>query len=214
VRYLPLLLLVSSVARAGEAPDWTRNAFTFGLDYGYGIWQLDRNHLAAQVGQADADTFVNEAQNTQTATVRIGFDILGYATVEGALTGTGWNLGCDCRGGGGFLPILLALHPLRFFVTDSERHFDVSLFGGVGYGIMGQDRGADGLIEELGVRVNYFFNAWFSLTAFSRWVFLGWKTFYVDYNHRDQPGASEPLPQGSGGDFWTLGAGIEMRFAP
>jgi hypothetical protein len=213
MRFLPLLLLASTVARA-EAPDWTRNAFTFGLDYGYGIWQLDQNRLAGQVGANDAATFVNEAQNTQAATFRVGFDILGYVTIEGALTGTGWNLGADTQGGGGFLPILLAVHPLRFFVTDTERHLDVSVFGGVGYGIMGQDRGADGLIEEAGVRLNYFFNAWFSLTAFSRWIFLSWKSFYINYNERSQPGNTETLPQGSGGDFWTLGAGVELRFAP
>src|SRR5579871_1997399 len=194
----------SGAASSGRtAPDWTRNAFVFGLDYGYGIWQLNQQQLASQVGATDAATLVNQSQNTQTATVRIGFDILGYATIEGALTGTGWNLFDATRGGAGFLPVLLSIHPLRFFVTG-ERHLDVSLFGGIGYGIMGQDRGMDGLIESAGIRGNYFFNNFFSLTVFSRWIFLNCKTFYVDYNHRDQPGASEPLPNSSGGDFWTL----------
>jgi hypothetical protein len=212
MRVLLLVLFASSVAWA-DAPDFHRNAFVFGLDYGYGIWQLDQNKLASQVNPADAALFVGESQNTQTASVRIGFDILGYVTVEGDLTGTGWNLGGSNRGGAGFLPFIVSVHPLRFFVTD-ERHLDVTAFGGLGYGIMGQDRGIDGLIWSLGLRVGYFFNAWFSVNVFSRWLFLDCSTFYLDYNDRSAPGASEPLPQQSGGDFWTMGAGIEMRFAP
>lgn len=211
MRLLPFVLLASSVAWA-DAPDFTRNAFVIGLDYGYGIWQLDANKLASQT-MGDSATFVNESQNTSTASFRLGFDILGYVTVEGDLTGTGWNLFSSNRGGGGFLPFLVSVHPLRFFVSG-ERHLDATVFGGIGYGIMGQDRGIDGLIWSAGLRLGYFFNSWFSANVFSRWIFLDCSTYYLDYNNRSAPGASEPLPQQSGGDFWTFGAGLELRFAP
>jgi len=208
-----LLTTVATAAEPADAPDFHKNAFTFGLDYGYGIWQLDRSRLESQVG-APGDVFVNEAQNTQTANVRVGFNILGYATVEADLTGTGWNLGGSNRGGGGFLVGGAAWHPLRLFVESPTRPYDASLFVGLGYGITGQDTGMDGFIWELGLRGSYFFNRWFGVTAYARWVFLNWSTFYLDYNHRDLPGASAPLPQGSGGDFFTLGLGVELRLIP
>jgi hypothetical protein len=55
------------------------------------------------VDPAGADTFVSDAENGHMATVRLGFNILGHASLEGTFSGTGWRLTEISRGGAGFL---------------------------------------------------------------------------------------------------------------
>src|SRR5690242_5070837 len=103
--------LVASPAVA--APNFSGGAVSLGLQYGPSAWALDAAQLGRQVGQGNADTFIAQAQGSHTGTLRLGYNILGHATVEAALTATGWNLGSVSRGGGGFLAGLVHWHPLE-----------------------------------------------------------------------------------------------------
>ncbi|MBL9038875.1 MAG: hypothetical protein JNG84_10195, partial [Archangium sp.] len=84
-------------------------------------------------------------------------------------------------------------------------------FFGVGYGIVGQRTGIDGLVLEAGFQADYFFTRFFGLGFFVRGVFLNGSSFYLDYNNRSLPGNTLALPQGSGGSFTTLGFTLQFR---
>src|SRR5438309_265113 len=104
--------LLASVALA-SAPKFSNGAVMLGVEYGVGFFNIDSAKLAAQVGEADTAVYKADLQNSHTATLRLGYNILGHATLEAALTGTGWNIFDPNRGGGGFLVGLVHWHPLE-----------------------------------------------------------------------------------------------------
>jgi hypothetical protein len=207
------LVLLPLIAWA-DPPNFSAGGFVMTLQYGPGFWGLDQKKLASQVGDSLAGTFVTDSQNSHTVSVEAGYNILGHATISAALTGTGWNLFDANRGGAGFLVGAVAWHPLELVFMKKERRpfgLDFSPFFGVGYGISGQTVGMDGLVFEAGLNVDYYFTRYFGLGLFARGVLLNWKSFYLDYNNRSQPGASIALTDPSGGSFWTLGLALHFR---
>lgn len=216
IRSVALLALCSSAVAFGlpPGPKFKEGGFHLGLEYGPGFFALDRPNLAVQVGQSNADVFVNEAQNTHTVAVTLGYNILGHASINANITATGWNLDKDTRGGGGFAGGYVAWHPLQLiFINKEERPIplDFNLYFGAGYGIVGQHTGMDGLVWMTGLNVQFFFTRYFGIGTFARANVLNWSNFYLDYNNRSQPGATLPLPKGSGGAFWHLGFSLILR---
>ncbi|MBI3180698.1 MAG: hypothetical protein HYZ28_01000 [Myxococcales bacterium] len=213
-RSVVLLAVLAPAWASAGAPDFSKGGLVFGLQYGPGSWLLDRARLTDQVGQPNADLFVGEAQGTHTASIRLGYNILGHATVEAALTGTGWNVFNASRGGAGFLVGIVRWHPMELVWRDQVRPvpIDASALFGVGYGIAGQDRGMDGAVLEVGVDADYWFSKAVGAGLFARGVLLQWSSFYLDYDNRAQPGATINLTRGSGGSFWTFGVALSFRF--
>ncbi len=194
---------------AVAAPEFSKGGLVFGLQYGVGLWGLDRNHLADQVGPAEADTYLRDVQNSHTASLRLGYNILGHVTLEGDLTATGWSLGDVNRGGAGFLAGVLHWHPMELIWRKQERPLpiDASLFFGYGAGLGGQNRGMGGPNTEFGVLADYFLGDSVALGLFARGIFLNWDTYYLNYDAKQ----SVPLPKGSGGAFWTVGLSLDFR---
>jgi hypothetical protein len=188
------------------------------LQYGPGFFKFDQPHIAQQLtdqgvtdAEASATVFVNELEGqwNHTGSARLGLNLAGHASVEAVLTGTGWNVTSVDRGGGGFLGGVLAWHPLQLFFQDN-RVVDLAAFGGAGYGIVGKSRGADGLYLTWGGTLDYYFSPSFYLGAFYRNIIPQFDKFYIDYDRRSEPGMTVPLPNQSGGSFWT--AGLTMGF--
>jgi len=197
-----------------DPPQFSKGGFLFSVDYGPGLWALDRAHLASQVPEPMANTFVTDAQSTHTVTLSAGYNIRGHASVAADFTATGWNLFDANRGGAGFLAGSVAWHPLELVWMNKEQRpfpIDASTSFGVGYGIAGQHTGMDGLVLEWSTKVDYFFSRYFGLGIFARGVFLQWDKFYLDYYGRSNPGATLALPKGSGGAFWHLGIALHFR---
>ncbi len=206
-------MLLGSVALA-DGPNFSGGGFLFSIQYGPGFFGLDRAKLSNQVGPDLANTFITDAQNTHTFGIHAGYTIKGHATISADLTGTGWNLADAGRGGGGWLTGTVAWHPLELVFMNKEKRpipFDFSPFFGVGYSIVGQHTGMDGLIFQTGVNADYFFTRYFGLGLFVRAFFLDYDKFYLDYYNRSAPGATIALPQHSGGTFVTFGIAMHFR---
>ncbi len=203
-----LVLLLSGTSQA-EVPKFDKGGFIFTIQYGPGLWALDKAQLDSQV-LGLGDTFIAEAQNTHTATLKASYSILGFASVGVDFTGTGWNVFDTTRGGAGFLAGTVAWQPLQLVWMKKEERplpLDASLFFGAGYGIAGQHVGMDGLIYEAGLQVDWFFTKYFGVGLFARGIFPQWDKIYWDFNNRQYVN----LPKGPGGSFWTLGLSLHFR---
>lgn len=209
-----VLLLCHCLVAWADPPKFSEGGAIFGIQFGPGIWALDEPGLTAQVGPQCpqcAHVYVTQAQNAPTLGVRLGYNILGHASIELNIVGTGWNVFNTARGGAGFATGNIAWHPLELiFINKPQRPIplDASMMFGVGYGIGGQQFGMDGLILQWGMNASWWFNRFFGLGAFVRGTFMMWKNFYLDYDNR----VSIPLPNGSGGAFWSPGIEVLFRF--
>lgn len=207
-------LLFLSLTASAAGPNFSEGGFLISVQYGPGFWGLDQPRLANQVGNDLAQTFITGVQNTHTVSLGLSYNILGHASVGVDLTATGWNLSEAYRGGAGMLVGKVAWHPLQLVWMNKERRplsLDVSPFFGVGYGIAGRSTGMDGVLFETGLNVDYFFNRYFGIGFFARFVFFDFRSFYLDYNNRTQPGNTLALKDGSGGNFITIGFAIHLR---
>lgn len=191
-------------------PRFSEGGFVMTVQYGVGLWGMDRPKLVSQVGGILADSFITDVQNTHTATLKASYNILGHASIGVDFTGTGWNVFDVNRGGAGFLAGTLAWHPLELVWMQKKVRplaLDASVFFGAGYGIAGRITGMDGLVLEGGFQADWYFTRYFGVGLFARGVFPQWDKFYTDFYGR----VFAQLPQGSGGAFWTLGASLHFR---
>jgi hypothetical protein len=211
--FLIATLLVALPATAAT-PEWDKGGVIFALQYGWGMWNIDRAKLAPQVGQDNADVLYSDTQNGHSASLRLGYNILGHATVEGTLSASGYRLTESTRGGGGFVAGGAHWHPLQIFLAGRDRFYDVSLFLGAGYGIMGQNRGMDGFAWQYGLGADFFVAKTIGLGAFFRSSQMNFGNFYFDYNNRNVAGNTVTLPQGSGGNFQQVGITLTLRVSP
>ncbi len=198
-------------------PKFSAGGGILGLQYGPGFWALDQAGLDSQLSGCPrcGTKFVSDANTEKgwqhTAGLRIGYNILGHASIEINVVGTGWNIFNSNRGGAGFASGVIAWHPLQLvFMNKPERPIplDVSMLFGVGYGIAGQTFGMDGLILQWGLNAEYFFTKFIGLGLFVKGTFLQWHTFYLDFDNK----VSLQLPKGSGGAFWFPGLEVLFRF--
>ncbi len=206
-----------STASQAETPRFSGGGFQLGVSYGVGLFALNEERLSTQVGASEAALFTQGVSNTHTLNLNLGYNILGHASVGANLTATGWNLANETRGGMGILVGTVGWHPLELlFMKKDDRPFplDVSLHFGLGYGIVGQKRGMDGLVFQMSLLVDYFFAKYFAVGLFARGNFFGFNSFYVNYEGRAQPGNTLKLDNGSGGAFWHLGLTLTLRAGP
>ena len=213
----PLLFIVAllSMPAWADPPKFSSGGVIFGLQYGPGFWSFDRSFINSQVPATYGNQFLADLQNTHTLGVRLGYNILGHVSLEANLVATGWNLSDSSRGGGGILTGILAWHPLELIFIKKERRpiaLDASIFFGAGYGIIGQSVGMDGLVWQWGMTVDYWFNRFVGLGAFVRGSFPRFGALYINYDQRNAPGNTFPMPNTSGGMFWIPGVELLLRF--
>jgi hypothetical protein len=187
------------------------------VEYGPGTWSLSRQTLVKQAPThaADLDAFLADLQGTHTLTLRVRYSILGHVSLGGDLTATGWNLSTDSRGGAGFFTGAVSWHPLALvhalLKEPRTLGLDVSTGFGVGYGLGGQRRGMDGLVGEWTLGAEWYFTSFLGVGAFVRGVFLDWSNLYLNFAKRSVAGNTIPLPDHSGGSFWTFGVALVFR---
>lgn len=211
-----ILCALASLTVWADPPKFSSGGVIFGIQYGpKGLFSFDRTHLGSQVPQQFADAYLADLQDTHNVSIRLGYNILGHASIEANLVATGWNLSDTSRGGGGFLTGILAWHPLELVFMNKERRpiaIDASIFVGAGYGIVGQRLGMDGLVWQWGMTVDYWFNRFIGLGLYARGTFPRFGAMYLDYDNRSAAGNTLPLPKTSGGMYWTPGFELLLRF--
>lgn len=217
-----VMCVLMGAAAFADPPKFSSGGVIFAIQYGpVGFFSFDRTFIGNQLqssvgvlGQAYADKYLADLHNTHTVGIRLGYNILGHATISADLVATGWNLSDSSRGGGGILTGILAWHPLELIFLKKERRpipIDASIFFGAGYGIFGQTLGMDGLVWQWGMTADFWFNRFVGLGVFVRGSFPRWGAMYLDYDNRSAPGNTLPLPQTSGGQFWHPGFELILR---
>lgn len=215
IRCLLMTTVLAACTSFADPPKFSQGGFALSVMYGPGFWSFDRALLASQVGQGNADLYLSDPVNPSHAiSLRAGYNILGHASLGVDFVATGWRITQADRGGGGVVTGYLAWHPLELVWMKKPQRpigLDVSTMFGVGYGIMGQNRGMDGLVLQWGFNADYFFARYFAAGIFVKGSFLQWDKFYIDYYGRDQPGNTVQVPRGAGGSFWTMGISLTFR---
>ncbi len=215
-RFAIFALAFSALSQA-ESPKFSGGGFHFGISYGVGLFALDATRLTSQVGANEAQLMTGGVVNGSTLNASLYYTILGHASVGTNLTATGWNLADETRGGMGILVGTVGWHPLQLaFMHKENRPFplDASIHFGLGYGIVGQKRGMDGLVFQTSLLVDYFLAKYFALGLVARGNFFAFNSFYVNYQDRAQVGNTLKLDNGSGGAFWHLGLTLTLRAGP
>lgn len=203
--------------KPGPEVDWpkfSKGGLLFQIQYGYGWWAMNRALLTSQSSMEDADGFIAQTKDTHALQLRVGYNILGHATISVDLTATGWDLTTKNVGGAGFLTGSVAWHPLELAFMNKDHRpipIDFSLLFGAGYGIAGETRGLDGAVLQTSLFVDYFFVRYFGLGLFFKAHHFLFNKLYRDYYNRDQPGNSVTLNQGSGGHYLHFGLTLTLR---
>jgi hypothetical protein len=213
-----------------QVPRFSTGGLVFAIEFGPGVWDFDRAYLRDQIAtnpgygpsaDAIAGSWIGSLKTSYALTLRLGYNILGVASVEFAFSGTGFDVPTASPGGGGFAAGLIRFHPLeilwRALQKNDPRPFglDFSMFWGWGYGIAGYDdnaispaMGADGFAFQWGFDVEYFFNNVIGLSLGLRGAFPFWDHLYLDFDQRIGPA----LPGTTKGAFWMPTFGVVMRF--
>lgn len=218
-----LLLVLALPASAAEG-------FYVELDGGGASWDWDQPGLQAQLeskvpgnmqcsdfrlvsfGECRAQEFATQLEGGPSAQLRMGYNILGHASVEAFIVGSGWDIGVPSVGGGGLAGVAAAWHPLQIWLP--ERQFDVGLGLGGGYGIVGETRAMDG-----GAMVLTFAGEWspvpfFAVTAGLRRMIPFFSRYVVDWDDRDLPGGSVELDESASGGATFFYLGVKFLFTP
>jgi hypothetical protein len=215
-RLLAIYVGCVALSAAAETPDFSKGGVVVSLQYGAGFWNVNQEKLTPQVGADRASQLAADLKNSSTALLRAGYNILGHATIAAELAGTGWDIFSQSRGGGGFLTGTAKWHPLQLVYGDQPRPIpiDAGVLLGLGYGIAGQNVGGGGLVWHTALEGEYYFMPWLAAGIGMQLYFLNFSNFYLDYDHRSDPGNTKPLPNGSGGTFFTLGLSLVFRTTP
>jgi hypothetical protein len=217
-RLVAICVGLGALSASAESPDFSKGGVVVSLQYGAGFWSVDKAKLTSNPGVStdNASLLASDLRDSSTAVLRAGYNILGHATVAAELMGTGWDLFSQSRGGAGFLTGTAKWHPLQLVYGDRARPIpiDAGVSLGFGYGIAGQTRGFDGFLWDTALEGEYYLMPWLAAGLGMRLYFLNFGTFYIDYDHRGNPGSKIALPNGSGGTFFTMGLSLIFRLVP
>ena len=168
------------------------------LEPGYALPSLDAERIQSQTRLPPGEVKSLLSDHTPSApgaTLVLGYNIKGHATVAAALSATGWDLATSQRGGAGFAALEVSWHPLQLSPSLHPRRYDVSVFGGAGYFVLGEQRALTGLNLQAGLRAEYFVTNWLSLGGAVRYISLQANEYVEDWNGN----VRQELPEGSGG---------------
>lgn len=202
------MLSAIGTARA-EAPAVQEGLFVR-LEGGYAQWEFDSARIQAQEGVPAGEVqsaFVDQVASGPALALELGYNVKGHVTFLASLAGTGWDIWARERGGGGFVAGLLAWHPAELIPQLRDRRWDLSFFGGAGYGVVGELRALDGLHYQFGARAEWLANDWLSVGLSVRSVPLMFSRYVIDWNKEE----SVPLRDGSGGRVLVPALGLTVH---
>lgn len=173
-------LALPSAAQAVEG-------FVIGLEGSGGFWKATPAELASPTGVSldDARTFTAPLDGKATfgANLHLGWNILGWVSIEGVVQGTGWDvMSRSERGGGGLVGGRVTYFPLGHFLP-AKRDWDVGVELGGGYAMLGGPTyGMDGLYLSSAVTAEYYPTPWFSVALGYRHFFTSLDRFHYNFS--------------------------------
>lgn len=211
-----LLLFAATAARAGEG-------MYFSLDAGYAFFtqkSMLKQNLTPQVGAANAALLTDsQMPNGPIGGIHLGYNIAGYAAIEGNLAVRAWSPLNDNRGLIGLGGAGVRWFPLQGFFRPG-RPVDISFLAGIDYVLMGgggivsltnSARGFDGMAFEFGGTLEVYPAGWVSLGLTPRLYRFHPIRYFTDYLNRDS-GGQIPLTGNVGGGLFSLSATLTFHF--
>ncbi len=171
------------------------------IEPGYTRWNLDADRIQRQSGIPADDVrsaLVEQTPNAPGVSLVLGYNIKGHASISAAVSGTGWDLEGKQRGGAGLAALELAWFPAQLVPKLAQRRWDVSFFGGAGYGVVGEKRAMDGLHYQVGARAEAYLTRWLSIGGAVRYSAFQFDRYVVNWDENVQVA----LPEKSGGGMW------------
>lgn len=173
------IFLLSLPAAAAEG-------FVIGLEAQRGTWNADPLLLSRQghipSSAAHAFTAPLHEQGTNGLNLHLGWNVLGWASLEAVLQSAVWSpFERSGTGGAGFLGGRATYFPLQHFLSE-DRQWDVGLEFGGGYSIAGgPDYGMDGKYLAGAITGEFYPVAWLSVAAGYRHFVAFYDRFYYDF---------------------------------
>lgn len=192
-RFARLMLL--AVALVMVTPNPARAVSGVYIELGGGASFFDTNEMGILTTE-DLDLggmTLEQPNNAETpptsgaATFRLGYSVFGVAGAEFMFVGSGWR---DFEGGGGFIGGGIRLYPLGIFqvlgLLDDEFPVDLSVAGGFGYTIVGQDAQYEGTFWSISGGLDYRVTSWFSVGAHIDILLPNYSNFVVTNRSADR----------------------------
>ncbi len=191
--------------------------FAFRLEGGRAMWTLDGEQIASQLSpqlRTEVQTLmVDGTHNAPAVTMHLAYNFLGHATVGAELTATGWSVFTPGRGGGGLAAMTLAWHPAELLADlipiglFRQRAWDVSLFGGAGWGAVGKDRALRGMHTLFGARAEIYLAPWLAVGGSIKRHGLRFSEYVIHWDNN----RFETLPDTSGGSLFVPSISVALR---
>jgi|GEM_PF-977608 len=175
----PLLLTLFAVicAALASAPADARNGGLYvELAPSFGLFQADE-----VVIENGGDGGARTPPNSFVPQLKVGVNLFGYAGMELDVAAHGWDLFEQSRGGGGYVGGVARVTPLellRFVIPDSfqlpslmpegpvtwhDRFFELGLYFGGGYTIVGENYAYQGGYLKYGMDLKFFITPFFAV---------------------------------------------------
>lgn len=164
------IMLSTAALGLWAAPSQARNGGMYlQLAPGWGFYDTDEVIIEKDDGEGGSIFPLGDF----TPQLKLGFTLFGWAGVETDIAAHAWDLGQAERGGGGFVGGTFRIMPLEIlssFLTEKnipslvptgpvswhDRPFDLALYVGGGYTLVGEDYGYQGSYLKLGGELQYF----------------------------------------------------------
>ena len=179
--------LTAAVLMATALPARAVDGFVIGLEGQRGTWSADPAVLSEKgglpLGDARAFTGPLDEVATNGLNLHLGWNVLGWASIEAAVQTTFWTpFENGTRGGFGLVGGRGTYYPLQHWVPAS-RVIDLGVELGYGYALGGGPTfGMDGTYLSAGANVEYYPVRWFSLAIGYRHFFASLDRFYYDFD--------------------------------
>jgi hypothetical protein len=190
------LLVVAMVCSAASAAQARNGGLYFELAPSWGFYFTDE--VVIEDGDDDNGEFPEAGFVPQ---LKLGVNLFGWAGVEADIAAFGWDLDDVERGGGGFVGGAFRITPLEILtyilpetaqipslmppgpVTWKNRPFDLGIYMGGGWGIVGEDYAYQGGYFKWGFDVKFFITPQLAVGIDIPFRHALYRNFrYVDYN--------------------------------
>ncbi|MCP4502612.1 MAG: hypothetical protein GY822_21910 [Deltaproteobacteria bacterium] len=169
-------LVLSALFFASSSAEARNGGIYLEIAPGYGFFAADE-----VITENGGDGGEDSPPNGFIPQLKLGLNLFGYGGVETDIAGHGWDLTNSTRGGGGYVGGVVRVTPLELLrwvipdtftlpslipegpVTWHDRFFDLGLYFGGGYTMVGENYAYSGGYLKYGFDVKFFITPYFAI---------------------------------------------------